>query len=986
MIFQKAHIKRNRLATGLATAIAISFSAGLHAKDGQQIQLKIDAKKIGPALMELGESAGVQIMFSDGVGSRVSKVGVDGKYDLVSALDVILKNTGLVYEFTSEKSVLVREADKQEKSEKEVEEVVVTGSRLRKVDSLSATVTLTRQDIEKLGVSSAEDIVRSLPQNFSSSNNVTNLDEGRVGYFNPQGISSPNLRGLGEDSTLVLVNGRRIAGAAIFDGSTVNLNTIPSSAIERVEVLLDGASAIYGADAIGGVINFILKKDYVGATTTVRYEDSVNGGDRYKISQDIGYGWDSGRISATLTYEETVPTSAEKAGLVTQDFRDRGGYDRRGGSIMPMINSAYYYPPYDEWFNAWDELGTLPLGNDGTNFDIDDVSPDNRLRKSTIPVQFGSDSKNTSLFLSFEQDVMEGISVYVDTLYDKTETHSETATYSAQFIVPDTNAFNPYDRYMAVFYDLDTEIAAGLIDPRKQLSEHERLNVNYGIKAELPFRDWRMDLSGSHAQEKSDAWTTELVEWENSELDRLLASSDPSEAINPFGDGSAQSPLIGSLYGLLRGTQPENLITGITLSLDGGVVDVPGGEIRMAVGTELRTEELDFTSNTGLNSESEDLLDSKPSRDLTAYFAEANIPIVGDDNKMPGINSLTMSLAVRWEEYAISAPFDGYENPSRETKFSQTSPQIKLSWRPIETLNIRASQSTSFRAPTASDVLYYTPNFPEQLSWVDPLDPDGRDEVFATFQYRGNPDLQAETADTYSYGFDWTPTAIEGLTISMTYNRTEFVDRIDTGFLWSLGEEVVFANPDQFPGVAERDPNGYLIHVNSMPINMAGRLQKSVDFNIDYDFDSDLGVFGVGLAGTYTSTLQDTPYFGAEPEVLNGTDQGPEAWKARAKLDWSYSDYSASLFVNYSSGYTNADTGYAPGYIPNPSEHVDSYTTVDVSGRYNHIESGWNFQLGVRNLFNAEFPHTSMSYGFDPQRVDTRGRIVYMEVSKNFDL
>ncbi|WIO73979.1 TonB-dependent receptor [Porticoccaceae bacterium LTM1] len=989
MIFEKSHIKRNRLAAGLAAAIAVGFSAGLHAKDDQQIQLKIDAKKIGTALMELGESAGVQIMFADGVGSRVSKVGIDGKYNLTAALDVLLKDTGLVYEFTSEASVLVREEDKPEAgSDETVEEVVVTGSRLRKVDPLSATVIITRDELDKLGVSSAEDIVRSLPQNFPSSNNVTNLSEGRVGYFNPQGISSPNLRGLGEDSTLVLVNGRRIAGAALFDGAVVNLNTIPASAIERVEVLLDGASAIYGSDAIGGVINFILKKDYVGATTSVRYENSVNGGDRYRISQDLGFSWDSGRVNATLTKTEDKPISAEKAGIVTQDFTGRGGYDRRGGSVMPLISNTFYAWWTDSYWSVWDEIGTLPLGHDGTNFDESDVSPDNVVNKSTIPFQLGSDSETTSLFLSAEQDITDGISLYADALYDKTETHSNAATYSVQFIVPGTNAFTPYtDRHMAVYYSLDNEIAAGLIDPRQQISEHERVNFNYGVKVNLPFRDWRMDLSGSYAEEKSDSRTLTLLEYSNPELDRLLASSDPSEAINPFGDGSAQSPLLGTLYGELRGTQPENLITGVNLSLDGGIADLPGGEIRMALGAELRREELNFTSSSSdvdLGSEADDLLDSTPSRDLTAYFVEASIPVVGTDNQLPMVKSLTVSLAARWEEYEVTAPFDGFGTESRTTTFSQTSPQIKLSWRPVEDLNIRVSQSTSFRAPTASDMLYYTEEFPFDLAFVDPLDPQGRDEVMASFQYRGNPNLQAETADTYSYGFDWTPAAIEGLSFSMTYSRTEFVDRIDSGFLFTLGDEAVFGNPDKFPGVAERDANGFLTHVNSMPINLAGRLQKSVDFNIKYDFDTDFGSFVTGLAGTYTSTLEDTAFEGLEPEVLNGTERGPEPWKLRAKLDWSYSEYSASLFVNHSSGYTNADTG-GPWYAPNPNEKVEGYTTVDVNGRYNLIESGWNLQLGVRNLFNSGFPHASTGYGFDAQRVDTRGRIVYFDISKTFE-
>ena len=200
----------------------------------------------------------------------------------------------------------------------------VTGSRLRGGVSASPVYVLTREEIDRRGLQDIEDIVRYIPQNYS-----TMTSGGSFDYHSPrfaQGLVTVNLRGLGEGSTLVLVNGNRVAASPAEFGTFTDVSTIPFSAIERVEVLTDGASAVYGSDAVGGVVNFILRQDYRGAESTVRYESSDSGGHRRIVEQTLGLTWDTGSLTASANFNEEDGVLAADAGIdIDGDFTQQGG-------------------------------------------------------------------------------------------------------------------------------------------------------------------------------------------------------------------------------------------------------------------------------------------------------------------------------------------------------------------------------------------------------------------------------------------------------------------------------------------------------------------------------------------------------------------------------------------------------------------------------------------------------------------------------------
>ena len=377
MTIKKTSFKRNRLAAGLASALAFSISTGLQA-DEKTVDLDINTQKIGPAMMALGQRAGVQIMFPQDIGEYTNLTTLKGQYTLEAALQTLLKGTGLSYEFTSDTSVLIREEENeanQGAADEEVdEEIMVTGTRLRTNKTYAPVQAITREDIKRRGFNSMEDILRSLSSNQSELNAAT-VGNSLVTSRLQQGTAIANLRGLGEENTLVLLNGRRIASAASTTGDGTNVAGIPINSIERVEIMTDGGSAIYGADAVAGTINIITRKDYSGSETTLRYESSSNNADSYTLNQAFSMDWGSGNANIVLSHTDEKSASSAKLGVVTNDLTSIGGLDSRRNLLTVQPGNFVFFPGFGDFFIASAPAGALGPGVDPATFTLADIDP-----------------------------------------------------------------------------------------------------------------------------------------------------------------------------------------------------------------------------------------------------------------------------------------------------------------------------------------------------------------------------------------------------------------------------------------------------------------------------------------------------------------------------------------------------------------------------------------------------------------------------------
>ncbi|WIO73527.1 TonB-dependent receptor [Porticoccaceae bacterium LTM1] len=981
--------RKSQIAIGVASALlfgSISAFAG-----SEKHELNIASQSADRALLELAETAGVQIIFDPEKIKGHQVRAITGDMTLSAALNQLLDNTGLTYRIGTDNVVEVTEDDRKEEGGSEVvEELIVTGTLLRNVHPTSPTVVIDRDQIDRMGVSSAEDIVRSLPQNFSSlnraSSNGLNLgpDGASVGAATLLGNAAADLRGLGVNSTLTLVNGRRTAGSPILEGQFVNLSTIPASAIERVEVLLDGASAIYGADAVGGVINFILRKDYQGAETAVRMERGTNGGDKFSISQLFGMGWDGGSATVTLSLDETKSVSMGKAGYTTNDLRPMGGEDLRydvTGATQP--GTIYEATP---WGSASTLIGALPEGTviSDNMWDTSLVTPENAYlgSEATIPyMDTTATTKNMSLSANIQHQFTDTFQVYSDILYSKTENKGDRSS-TRGVLVPASNAFNAFGRDVYVDYAFFNEQANGLITPNVTHTIQERLDLTLGFIADLPVRDWQLDASVTYTTEGNDNKETRIggVGWNpNTIFQSLLASSDPAEAINLFGDGSVQSPRLGETMEEGFPGQPESNAYFLNAKVEGSIADLKAGDVRMALGTEYRIDQMDYTDATsiGINLDYSQPgyvgVDTilKPERKVTALFTELSVPVVGEANAMTGMQSLMFTFGGRWEEYDVV---------DADKKFSHFSPKVGMRWALTDELVVRSTWGESFRAPGYDDLIGdQTILSSPYLSVIDIYDPSGtptpRNYVL---YYGGNINLKPEVSTSFSAGFDWTPVAIDGLAVNVTYNKVEFEDRITDLNTFSYPADVVLTNPE----FAIRDSDGYLIALNQSPINVAKRNSESLDINLSYSFDTNVGSFKAGLNGVRTLKLEDVITDGAEPYQRDETQLGPDKWKLRGSLSWSQGNYGADLFVTHSTSYTNIQIS---SWDPSPND-VEAYTTVDLTGYY-HGDNGWSYSFGARDLFHAGKPFVNRTFGqWDNSRVDPNGRNVYLEVKKHFDL
>jgi iron complex outermembrane receptor protein len=1026
------HYKTKKALKSLTIAWVICLMASTaYAADPAPQDYKIEPQSVSTALKAFAAQSNMQLIFTEQDVGAVKTAGVVGTRSPREALSEILQGTGLEFEFTANRVIVVRkthasqsastkptanatnpqgnsalrlaqatrnavadagptdETKAQSESSPEpdkdkLSEIIVTGSRLHTDKTASPVIVITAEEIKQQGLSTAEDVIRSITQNFSETNAATT-----AGTNGLQNQSAADLRGLGSENTLVLVDGRRRAIAPGFFNGTVNLNTIPMAAVDHVEIMTDGASAVYGSDAIAGVINFIMKKDYQGGETSVRQEVAANGGNATSVNQTLGETWSTGNVLVGARYVRSSPVNLRRVGWATEDFTSLGGSDFR---------SPYLGQP------GISDFGSLPANDDGTHGIAGKLSPANNVPFDPgLYSQYISgtpEARNFSIELNGEQRLTTHVRAYTDLTYsDNTSValggpaYTPSGYYDGSGIdVPTTNRFNDTGATVTnVGYVFGNELLRGLIPAPSTVGDQKAYSGTLGLKFDLPFRDWTADVSGSRSYENSYYFLNDVNRTLlRARLTGVDAQGNPvpaAQQLNVFGNGTAQNP--AAVAGLISNTGSSTLTSTLDsglASVEGSVLKLPGGAMRLAMGFEVRKEIEDYRNISA--TEPLGLLTLTPSRTVKAGFLEGSIPIVGDHNQIPGIHALDVFAAVRTEQYAVNGPFDGPALPSREVTFSHVSPKYGISWYPLPELKLRATVSDSFRAPNLQDLFGGSSFIPNGVSIVDPQNP-GEGPIFANAVFAGNPELRPETSHNFAGGFNWNPTGrLNGLSVTTTYQKIDFTNRIESTF------SILYEQPNvlfDIPGIVQRGANGQITQLNMIPVNLDKRRSENLDLTTTYDFDTHAGKIRLGFSGTYAILLDEVVAPGSAPITQDGTQAGPEKHKWRTWISWSRSAYRANLYVNHSGAYTNTNISAAPndfGVIPGP-QSVSGYTTYDLTGSYRIESLGLSFNGGARNLTDAKFPffnNPGSSGPWDAQRVDLRGRVIFLEITKKYGL
>jgi iron complex outermembrane receptor protein len=990
-------------ASFLAVALSLCIFGPLRADDVHvpiRKPTSIPAQPLGPALQALASQRNFQVVFVSEDVNSLRTQGAMGELTQEEALQQLLRGTGLSYRYLDEMTVIITAVSAGSNAsvppaqsaqpnvppehsgtlrsnaiaaspadELLPEEITVTGSRLHlgRAAIASPLTVITQQQIETMGFNTVEDVITSLPEIYSGINAATTLYDGLT-PTGAQGQSAADLRGLGPENTLILVDGRRRAVSPLF-ADLVNLNTIPMGSVERIEVMTDGASAVYGSDAVAGVINFILKKNFEGTQTRLRQELGHNGGDSISLDQTVGEGWSSGDFTFSGRYARSNPVNSHRAGYITSDYSNIGGDDWR----VPGIGQP----------GVVQGLGALPPGDNGTHGIAGQLSPANvaPLDPAQYPFDVLAQTTSLSFDLNGEQSVASWARIYADVNFTTNTSDSRQGAPRVEVDVPTTNAYNNLGFPVGVGYIFGREVQTGLLPSPDQISDQKALEAVLGIEMSLP-RSWNLDISASHSREDDyvdvRALDYSLLAARVSGVDGQGNPVPVNQQLNLFGNGTAQSP--AALAGLVHGDIPgffsdDDYATtdSVLLTAEGRLLSVPGGRVQTVAGAEFRRESLNENEP-----QYPVFSTSHPSRTIKAVFEEMNVPLIGQQQRIPGIYSLNLYGAGRWEQYAFSGPFDGLQAPDREVRFGHVSPKAGLSWYPSASLKLRATFSESFRAPSFGDLFGAPASLGVVAPVVDPQNPQlGMQSP--PFLELPNPRVSPETARNYTAGLDWQPAeGPHGLAVTLNYNRIDILNRI-------TNTAEFFYDPDVFfnlSGAVTRGSGGQITQISFLPINLGLRHSQSLDARADYSIDTRFGRLTFGFSGTYTLELEDVAIPGSAPQILAGTENGPEKFKVHGWVGWSTRDWGINLRSNFSSRYSNTNDQSLLG-----PESVAPYKTLDLTGFYN-APAGFSINLGVRNLTNAAYPFYNNSYlPWDPRRVDLRGRIFYLEVtSRSSDL
>lgn len=970
---RKSRLKSAILAGGVIIALAMSVAPA----DAQERSYDMPERPLSEALREYGRVTGRQIIFTEDLvrGKRAPRLR--GSFTPTEALARLLAESGLTIETTPAGAIMVvrRQADSSSAQERRdtgqedtsEKDIVVTGSRIRGTGASAGTDVkiITREDIDRSGFGTTQQVLQSLPQNFrAGANEDTRF--GNESFSNFTEASTVNLRGLGSASTLLLVNGRRvpIAGA---DANFFDVSGIPATAIERIEVLPDGASAIYGADAIAGVVNIILRRDYEGAETRLRYGSVTDGGlHEYQFGQTFGAKWATG--SALISYEfykRDGLGSEERSFAASSDLTPFGGTNWGNSFSNPanILSPLTFAPAY-----------AIPPGQDGRSLTPADLLPGIvNIANTNEGRDLLADQKRHSVFAAANQALTDAIRLFAEGRFSKRDFRSRQGAPTSFLLVPASNPFfvDPFGGQPFLFLtysfldDLGPLIAEGSVKSYSGV---------VGVTADIG-GDWRIQAYGSYSQE--DSRQTLFNNINQTALAAALADPDPATAFNPFGDGSNTNPATIEMIRTSTDFSRKSTVRSANLVADGTLFDLPGGAVKLAVGADYRTEEFG-TSATSFD------------RRVAALFGEVRVPIVGDGNPLPFIRRLTLSLSARVEDY----------NDVGTT----ANPKAGISWQPIEDLTLRGTYGTSFRAPNLTD-LDESQNQAGLAALPDPRSPTGSSIILV--QTGKNASLKNETATTWSLGFDLNPAAIPRLRFSATYFDIEFKDRITSprNILGILPQEDRFAslvirNPtiEQIRAICNSPPFtrfGDPATCETVPIaaiidarlrNNAVTQVRGIDFDVNYALDAGkVGRFDLRFNGSYLIDFKqaDTP---AAPVVeFVDTINNPADLRMRNSLTWtSPTGLSATAFLNYVDGYTNN--------LKVPSERVESWTTIDLQLSYDTGNNGpgWlkntNFAVSVLNVFDSKPPFVDnpQGVGYDPENADPLGRFISFTLTKRW--
>lgn len=904
-----------------------------------------------------------------------------------------------------------------EESAEEVERISVTGSRIKRAEMEGANPVqvLEMADMEKMGLSSVGDILQTLTSSAGAASNTQNNN-------GSDGATRFSLRGIGSQRTLVLMNGRRIVAGGAGADVSVDLNAIPVGMIKRIEVLKDGASAVYGSDAIAGVVNIITRDDFDGFEAKGMIGQQSEGDGKQKgIDISIGSNSDRGNSMITFGYHEQESIFMGDRKFSEYELRayPDGHTEQGGSSASPWANvdgapgsandpdnpladaNVTRGPDYGEWRER-----------DGS-IDSYNYNPVNYLQTPRKRFYIaGSSNYELGSFSIFQDAVAFGEVSYSQTSGSVLIApeplaplifFGTAAPYSADNFYNQTQGPKDADGNSYQLNDWRRRMLES--GGREDTQESRTSRVVFGLNGQFS-NGWDWEISYNYGENSYSQVTTgnyhlsrvaEAVGPTHTDTDGVLRCGattadlvDGCVPLNIFGQPGTDTEITDEMMQYISGNYPTmrdggNKQTSWQAIVNGDLMELPAGAVGFAAGIESRKESGYYQPDSLLMNGITTAGDSQPTQggySVDEAFLEVIIPV---------IDSFEVDFAVRFSDYSNFG--------------SNTTGKLGVSWRPTENILLRATASQAFRAPNI-DELYRGAaiDFPEVHDRCADDDEVGNPNCIASgvpasgynddgveqipTLESGSATLEPEEADILTAGIVYNSDLLDNLSFTLDYWSIDLTNaisqvgaqnRLDGCTDLGLFCDGMVRFPD---GPAE----GQFIHIEDPFLNIGGIETSGIDFNANFTADSSFGEFKFNFNTTYlleyNKIVHDQLTVAHEGRFDVDNDGHFAEWKSNFSVDWVISDFSTNLTLNYISGVEETEKGW---WTDPFQRDVDANLVLNGQTSY-FVNDNITLSLGINNILDEEPPYVYSAFGAntDVNTYQVTGRYVYLQAGLSF--
>lgn len=924
-------------------------------------------------------------------------------------------------------TTFIQQANAEEAAakEEEIERISIVGSNIKRASDIGAlpVTALTEKDIENTAAMSGDELLRSIPQigavNFGAATGNGGVNDARGD------VASINLRGVGSGNTLTLLNGRRLVthpgtqSENFVPVSTSNSNTLPVSGLRSLQVLRDGAAAIYGSDAVAGVVNYQLKDDFEGNQVKLSYGGSEGTSlDETTFSYLTGFDLNEGRSHLTASfsyYDRNGMMASERPYSASHDLREYPGLPEEFIGDTQLDNRSTATPWGDFQSDALGRFHLQPDTSSGCVVNLDggvcadsgSFPRDQRFDRGTTR-SLVSDVRRLNFYSYFTHEINSDLDFFSEVTYYNAKaerTREQTHNLTAQrFLISADAAHNPFGEEVLLrsYRAIDT-------GPRNVEVDDTSYRVLGGLKG--TYNDWDWETAAFYTAAETNDSANRI---QASKFQQAINSTDPSLAYNIFTGGDVNNPNSGDTT-----LNPQSVIDQFMVNVNrdsktslasvdfkvsnGALWSLPAGDVGIAMGVEFRRETFEDDRDplldgsipfvdqiSGEELSGSDVLgssptpDSKASRNVTSAYAEFLVPLVDSDS-----HYVELQVAGRYENFSDVG--------------SAVKPKVALFWEPADWISFRASYAGGFRAPGLPQVS--AEGVPRSNSLYDPV----LDSTYGIVDIRsGTTDLKPEDDENTSFGLIFEPTENLTFTIDTWKIKQKDLVGILPGSSHLLYDSLLRSEGSSNSAVIRDANTNEVIQINNDYLNLGVRNIEGIDFSLIYDWETDFGEFEFTANAAKLNKFEQeadsisaqliaaqeagNPAVPADRTVAGAGDlikqNGRPEWRARVSLDWDYNQWGAGINANYVSEVIDTSTTATVDdeVIMLP---VDSFTRVNVYADYRFADDsaldGTKIRFGVRNIADEEPPLADeLAHGYFGALHSNRGRYFYMSLRKDF--